>query len=62
MNYDPKRFCFQCGKVKPTKGFRPLSRGAGQTRLACAECFTKLEAIRQAQRSQAIDTDGRDII
>ena len=39
MNYDPTRFCFECKKLKPAKGFRPLSRVPGNVRLACAECF-----------------------
>ena len=61
MNYDPKRFCFECRKVKPTKGFRRLSRGSGYPRLACAECFTRLEAIRTAELAQTIDSGHREL-
>jgi hypothetical protein len=59
MNYDPKRFCFECRKVKPTKGFRPLSRERGYPRLVCAECFTKLEAIRKERLAQAVNLASR---
>ncbi len=56
MNYDPTRFCFECKKMKPTKGFRLLSRVPGNSRLACAECFDKLEAIRKERHAQAVDS------
>jgi len=40
--------------MKPTKGFRPLSRGPGYPRLACAECFNKVEAIRKERHAQVV--------
>ena len=54
MNHDPMRFCFECKKMKPTKGFRPLSRTRALPRLACAECFDKMEIIRKEHRGQAV--------
>ena len=60
MNHDPQRFCFECRKMKPTKGFRPLSRGPGSPRWACAECFDKVEAIRKERHAQAVISAGRD--
>ena len=51
MNYDPMRFCFECKKLKPTKGFRPLSRTPRNPRVVCDECFDKVEAIRQERRA-----------
>lgn len=62
INYDPIRFCFECQKLKPTKGFRPLSRTSRNPRVVCAECFDKVEAIRKERRAQAINSTRRDLI
>jgi len=59
MNYDPMRFCFECRKMKPKKGFRPLSRGPGNPRLACAACFDNVEALRKERRAQAVISVNR---
>jgi hypothetical protein len=55
MNHDPMRFCFECKKMKRTKGFRPLSRTQAVPRLACAECFDKAEVIRKERLVQAVN-------
>lgn len=55
MNHDPMRFCFECKKVKPTKGFRLLSRTRAVPRLACAECFDKVEVIRKERLVPAVN-------
>ena len=62
MNYDPMRFCFECKKLKPTKGFRPLSREPGNPRVVCDECFDKVEAIRTERRAQVNNSTSRDLI
>jgi hypothetical protein len=51
MNHDPMRFCFECKKMEPTKGFRPLSRARATPRAACAECFDKAEVIRKERHA-----------
>jgi len=60
MNHDPMRFCFECRKMKPAKSFRPLSRGRGNPRMACAECFDNVEALRKERRQQAIESVNRE--
>ena len=56
MSHDPMRFCFQCKKMKPTKGFRPLSRVRATPRVACAECFDKAEVIRKGTVPPLVET------
>jgi len=55
MNHDPMRFCFECKQMKPSKGFRPLSRAPGNLRLTCSDCFDKLEKIRVDHIKQIIN-------
>lgn len=49
MNHDPIRYCWECKRPRPRKGFRALSTN-GPARFACSDCYDLIKAKRKAVR------------